>query len=107
MPPMGDERRTATRARAELRVRVLSPKAMSGFSVDLSESGMLIRVERPPLIPVGKEVQVQFQLSKTTKPIRARGEVMRHEGKDMMGIRFLMLPLEEVQALKAFVAQPG
>ena len=99
----GEDRRGHARARSEMRVRILVPKPASGVALDISQSGMLLEMQRPPLVPVGKEVQVQFQLDRKQRPISARGEVIRHAGRTMMGIKFLMLPLDVVQAIAVYV----
>lgn len=101
--PGGEEKRGAPRVRCEVRVRVLSPKAASGMARDISQTGMLLELARPPLIPVGKELQVQFQLDKKHKPITARAQVRRHAEKNAMGIKFLMLPMESVQEIGTYV----
>ena len=100
----GEERRQHPRALCELRVRILSPKSGSAICKDISQSGMLIELQRPPLIPEGKEIQISFQLDRKKRPISARAEVMRHASRTAMGVRFLMLPMDEMQAIAAFVA---
>lgn len=106
-PPLpkkkGDERRRDPRQKLGVRARITSPKSISGHIGDISRTGLLLVVERPPLIPVGKEVHLQFQLPGQSKPIRARAEVMRHQGRTAMGLRFVMLPLDEVQAIEAYI----
>lgn len=100
----GEERRGKPRVKCDFRVRILSPRSVSGLAVDISESGLQIALQRPPLVPEGKEVQVQFQLDRKQRPITVRGEVMRHADRVSMGIRFLMLPVEEMQAIAKVVA---
>jgi hypothetical protein len=100
----GEERRQHPRARCDVRVRILTPKSGSAICKDISQSGMLLEMQRPPLIPEGKEIQVQFQLDRKQRPIGARAEVMRHASRTAMGIRFLMLDIDEMQAIAAYVA---
>lgn len=100
----GEEKRGKPRAKCDFRVRILSPRSASGVAVDISESGLLVALERPPLVPEGKEIQVQFQLDRKQRPITLRGQVMRHADRVSMGIKFLMLPMEEVQAIAKLVA---
>jgi len=64
---------------------------------------MLIELQRPPLIPEGKEVQVQFQIDRKQRPISARAQVMRHADRVSMGIKFLMLPMETMQTIEKYV----
>jgi hypothetical protein len=95
----------AERAAAEVRTRVLSPRSMSGLAVNLSESGMLLEIERPPLVPIGKDIQLQFQLPDAPRAITTRATVTRHDGKNRMGIRFVMMPSDELVLIRAFIAQ--
>lgn len=100
---MNDPTPRANRAAAEVRTRVLSPRSMSGLAVNLSESGMLLEIERPPLVPIGKDLQLQFHLPGTARPITTRATVMRHEGKTRMGIRFVMMPSDELVLIRSFI----
>ncbi len=107
LPKRGEERRQHPRQKVGLRARITSPKSMSGHIADISRAGLLFSVERGPLVPVGKEVHLQFQLPGQSRPIRARAEVMRHHDRTSMGLRFVMLPLDEVQAIEAYIQKAG
>jgi len=99
---MDDQTPRAERAASEVRTRVLSPRSMSGLAVNLSETGMLLEIERPPLVPIGKDLQLQFQLP-GARAITTRATVVRHDGKNRMGVRFVMMSNDELLLIRHFV----
>jgi hypothetical protein len=103
MAGRGEDRRSAARGRADFRVRITSPRATSGLAKDVSLAGMMIEVNRPPLIPVGKDVMLSFQLPGSKAKISTRGEVVRHVGHTGMGVKFIRLAVDETQAIAAYV----
>ena len=104
-PPLrrGEDRRKSARKEAQLRARILSPKPGSGMLLDISTTGLLIEVARPPLIPEGTPVQLQFKLPGSKKDLKTHGEVVRHAGTTMMGIRFTRLDADDHAAISAFI----
>ena len=103
LPKKGDKQQRDPRQKVGVRARITSPKSMSGHIANISRTGLLFVAQRPPLVPVGKEVHLQFQLPGQSRPIKGRAEVIRHHDRTSMGLRFVMLPLDEAQAIEAYI----
>jgi CheY-like chemotaxis protein len=71
---------------------------ITGETINVSMEGMLIRT--PKTIPLGSSVEVSLQMSKTERPIRGAGSVVRVHGREEMGIHLGRLTLEESQRLQ-------
>ena len=82
-------------ARESIREKIYSPATLSvgdipfdGAVVDVSESGVGLECERE--LKVGQQVQIEFSLPGSDRPVRCTGKVARVE-RGRVGIQFLYL----------------
>ena len=76
-------------------------------SVNISESGLLLRTERP--LPLETEVDLQFSLPYDTRGIQALGRVVRYTNRDAEGLVGLAVQFDAIsdddrEAIAAFIA---
>jgi hypothetical protein len=94
-----DERRKDARVAHAGRVRLaVGARTVWGEVRNLSISGLLVEIERGPLLRRGSELQVVFDVGEFE--VATRAEVIRHQGRTGMGLRFLRLDAEEMAAIK-------
>lgn len=76
-------------------------------TVNLSESGLLIRSLQPP--PLGEQIPMKLHLPDRFEPIRVLGEVVRHTGPEEevrgAGLRLLRVDAANEERLAAFIAR--
>lgn len=76
-------------------------------SVNISESGLLLRTERP--LPLETEVDLRFSLPYSKRAIRAQGRVVRYTDRDAEGlvglaVNFDSMSDEDREAIASFIA---
>ncbi len=107
---MSDERRIFPRKTLRTQV-VLEDELGEGFiyfyTTDVSLGGLFMESEIP--LKLGTKIFLSFRLTENSEKIRTTGEVMRLEklaptfpGISGMGIRFIDLPDEDLEAIKQF-----
>lgn len=99
---MLEERRRYQRAPVALLVRCAwRDHPVTGQSVNLSASGVL--VELPELPPVGAGVELEFSLPGSPRSLTLAGVVARQQSADSVGIRFKFADEATRRALMEFV----
>lgn len=101
--PPGEERRKSTRVAWDGRVRLAGARTVTGQILNVSEGGLLVEAGRAPF-SVGSELAITFSLPGRDRPIAARAEVVRQQGTQI-GLRFLRLSADELQAIAAWVRE--
>lgn len=105
---MKRERRRNTRIPVEIPVTLVSEKGDSrerSFTIDLSEGGIAVQLERPSG-NIGP-VRVQFTLPGTDYEINCRGEVAWENPRRQAGIRFQDLPADVNKQIKSWINTHG
>lgn len=108
--PFADNRRRYSRYAVELEVSMSSDHNFyAGFAENLSEGGVFVATHS--LKAVGSVVELSIHLPGADAPVRMRGEVRwvreYRDGSEVppgIGIRFLELGAEAVQAIGAFLS---
>lgn len=108
--PVGDNRRRHSRYAVELEVSLSSDHNFyAGFAENLSEGGVFVATHS--LKAVGSKIDLSLHLPGSESPVQVHGEVRwvreYREGSDVppgIGIRFLELGPEAVQAIGAFLS---
>ncbi len=77
-------------------------KAQAGHSVNLSASGMLLIL--PNLPEAGAQVELDFQLPKSRRPLQLSAKVIRVVPGNQMAVQFRGLSPEERELLESHVA---
>ena len=77
-----------------------------GQTANISETGML--VTGAPEIPLGSEVELEFELPGDSRPICIKAEVVRHASPEVenvagIGVRFTEVSAESAQRLRDFL----
>ena len=105
---LGVAARRASRLLVELKVELGAARIMRACqSVNLSESGLLLRTERP--LPLETEVNARFSLPSSTQAIQTQGRVVRYTNRDAEGlvglaVHFDSIGKEDRQAIADFIA---
>ncbi len=101
--PMLRERRR--HARLPFRATVtclLDGRYLKAESVDISEGGILLDTSGGA--SVGQELDMEFPISESVLPLRARAKVVRKEPPNGMAVQFLGLKPEHRQAIQRYIA---
>ncbi|MFQ5349428.1 MAG: response regulator [Thermoanaerobaculia bacterium] len=105
---LGVAARRATRLPVQITVEPGAAQILRACqSVNMSESGMLLRTERP--LPLETQVDLRFTLPSGSQTIGARGRVVRYSDPDAEGlvglaIRFDSIEDENREAIATFIA---
>lgn len=105
---LGVAARRASRLLVQIKVELGAAQILRACqSVNVSESGMLLRSERP--LPIDTEVDLRFSLPYTTRGIQARGRVVRYTDPDAEGLVGLAVHFDAIsgddrEAIAAFIA---
>jgi CheY-like chemotaxis protein len=70
-------------------------------SSNISESGMLLRPA--PEVEVGQEVHLEFRIAEIHSSLSVVGRVVRKDGAQAVGVQFIGLRPEEVNAIHVYV----
>ena len=70
-------------------------------SLNISESGMLLQGSAD--IEVGQEVGLEFKITDVSAALKVVGRVARKEGTDRLGVGFIGLAPEELNAIQLYV----
>jgi len=70
-------------------------------SLNISESGILL--QPAPDVAVGQEVSLQFNIADVRADLRLRARIVRKEGADRVGMEFLGLAPEDINAIQLYV----
>ncbi len=95
--------------RAPVEVRVDYETAVSGRSVNLSQSGIFVRTAQP--LPLNETLTLRFRLPGMAEDFQVQGRVVWSNPKEGgtypqgMGIRFLDLPSSLAEQIAAFVGR--
>lgn len=106
---LGVAAREASRLLVQLELQMGPARILRACqTVDISESGMLVRTER--MLPVATEVDLAFSLPTSRRSIQARGRVVRQagsqrEGHRGLGIQFTRIAEEDQLALASFLSE--
>jgi len=86
------ERRKHERASRSIRVEMTHPAfgTLIGYTMDISDGGAQVQVERQPLPPLGTEMAVSFR--KVAGPINTEPVAMRivHQFRNTIGLAFIV-----------------
>ena len=105
---LGVAARRASRLLVQIRVELGAAQIMRACqSVNISESGLLLRSERP--LPLETEVDLRFSLPYSTRNIQAQGRVVRYTDPDAEGlvglaVHFDAIGDEDREAIASFIA---
>ena len=105
---LGVAARRASRLLVQIRVEMGAAQILRACqSVNISESGLLLRTERP--LPLETEVDLKFSLPYTTRGIQAQGRVVRYTDRDAEGlvglaVHFDAISEEDREAIATFIA---
>lgn len=80
-----------------------SRKPMGAFLVNVSQGGMKIHTDDP--VETGKPLQVSFALPGARGAVRTNTEVVWHDHRGNLGVRFLELVPRQQRALRLWLAQ--
>jgi len=70
-------------------------------SMNISETGMLLQ---PTLdVEVGKEVELDFKIGEVRASLQVRARIVRKDGNERVGIEFIGLAPEELNAVQLYV----
>lgn len=70
-------------------------------SLNISESGMLL--QPAPDVSVGQEVSLEFSIIEVRAALQVRARIVRKEGADRIGMKFLGLAPENSNAIQLYV----
>lgn len=73
------------------------------MSVNVSERGMLLEGDGP--LGVGERAHMEFALPRYSRPIQARGKVVRRDAADRLGVHFFDIAPDQQQTLQRFLAE--
>lgn len=65
---------------------------MSGSIIDLSYSGIKIKLNAPLIAKIGDQITINIQLPKSGIPIRIQGTVKHHLSQSECGVHFIEQP---------------
>jgi hypothetical protein len=105
---IGVAARRATRLLVHIKVQLGAARMLRVCqSVDISQSGLLVRTERP--LPLETKVDLEFSLPYRSNSIKAMGRVVRHtdadsKGRVGLGIHFDSIGEEDRESISSFVA---
>ena len=105
---LGVAARRASRLLVQIKVELGAAQILRACqSVNISESGLLLRTERP--LPLETEVDLNFTLPYTSRQIRAQGRVVRYTNRDAEGlvglaVHFDAIGDEDREAIATFIA---
>ncbi len=105
---LGVAARRASRLFVQIKVELGAAQMLRACqSVNISESGLLLRTERP--LPLETEVDLKFSLPYNTRSIQARGRVVRYTDRDAEGLVGLAVHFENIggedrAAISTFIA---
>ena len=105
---LGVAARRASRLLVQIRVELGAAQILRACqSVNISESGLLLRSERP--LPLETEVDLRFSLPYSTRDIQARGRVVRYTDRDAEGLVGLAVHFDAIsdddrEAIASFIA---
>jgi CheY-like chemotaxis protein len=101
---MEAERRRTRRVPIHSKVRLrFGAEELQGETVDVSMSGLLLRV--PRTAPIGSSLRMSVELSQGAKPLQISGSVVRLQGADHMGIHLDHLTHSDSERLQEFLLQ--
>ncbi len=95
--------------RAPVEVRVDYETAVTGRSVNLSQSGIFVRTAQP--LPLNETLTLRFRLPEVSEEFQVQGKVVWSNSQaggtypQGMGIRFLDLPPSQAERIAAFVGR--
>jgi DNA-binding response OmpR family regulator len=99
---MEHERRRTRRVPIQSKVRLkIGAEELLGETIDVSMSGLLVRVAR--VVSIGSSLRMSLQLSQRMRPIMASGSVARILGGNQMGIQLHQLALSDSERLQEFL----
>lgn len=102
--PPGADRRTARRASLATQIRtIVDEETLVGYTRDISAGGVFVEAESPPA--KGTEVSLRFKLGPDSPILGARAVVAYVIPNEGMGLRFVDLAPEILQAIEEFVQQ--
>ena len=105
---LGVAARRASRLLVQIKVELGAARIMRACqSVNISESGLLLRTERP--LPLETEVDLRFSLPYGTRAIQTQGRVVRYTDPDAEGlvglaVHFDSIGDEDREAIATFIA---
>jgi CheY-like chemotaxis protein len=105
---LGVAARRSSRLLVQIRVELGAAQILRACqSVNISESGLLLRSERP--LPLETEVNLRFSLPYSTRGIKARGRVARYTDRDAEGLVGLAVTFDSIsdedrKAIASFIA---
>ena len=105
---LGVAARRSSRLLVQIKVELGAAQIMRACqSVNISESGMLLRTERP--LPLETEVDLRFTLPYTTREVQAHGRVVRYTDPDAEGLVGLAVHFDSIgeddqEAIASFIA---
>jgi CheY-like chemotaxis protein len=105
---LGVAARRASRMLVQIKVELGAAQMLRAWqSVDVSESGLLLRTERP--LPLETTVSMRFSLPYSTRGIQAEGRVVRHTDPDAEGLVGLAVHFDSIsdddrEAIATFIA---
>ncbi len=92
-------------ARLPLRMVVtcrLDGRMFKAESVDISEGGILLA--KSGGVAQGQELDLEFIVPGALRPLKARAKVVRKESPDQIAVRFLVLKIEDREAIQSFIS---
>lgn len=103
--PMLTEKRRHVRLpfRTPVRCKIaaLGDREFMSGSLTISEGGMSLSPSGG--LDENNELEVSFAMPGTSKPVRARGRVVRKEPPDQIGVAFILLAAEGLEAIRRYV----
>ncbi len=105
---LGVAARRSSRLLVQIKVELGAAQILRACqSVNISESGLLLRTERP--LPLETEVDLRFSLPYSTRAIQAQGRVVRYTNRDAEGlvglaVHFDSISEEDREAIATFIA---
>ena len=72
-------------------------------SMNISESGMLLRTSHEVGVEVGGEVSLEFKIAEVRASLNVRARIVRKEGSEGVGVEFVGLQVEDRNAIQLYI----
>jgi CheY-like chemotaxis protein len=72
-------------------------------SVNISESGMLLRSSHAVKVEIGGEVSLEFKIVELRASLNVRARIVRKEGSEGVGVEFIGLQVEDRNAIQLYI----
>ncbi|MGC2417104.1 MAG: response regulator [Candidatus Acidiferrales bacterium] len=72
-------------------------------SMNISDSGMLLRSSHEVGVEVGSEVSLEFKIAEFRASLDVRARIVRKEGSEAVGVEFVGLEIEDRNAIQLYI----